>query len=79
MEKCSAASVKDTSSSTLLLIAAVIGLAMVAVAACLPLLMGITVVHFFRSHDDAVDSSIIFIRGTQVDNSHQHAPALLES
>ncbi len=51
---------------------------MVAIAACLPLLMGITLVHLFHSHDDAVDSSIIFIKGTQVDYSHEHASALLE-
>lgn len=77
MEKCSSDSVKDTSSLSLLLIAAaVIGLTTVAVAACLPLLMGITLVHVFRSHNDAVDSSII----TEVDDSHQHAnAALLES
>jgi hypothetical protein len=50
----------------LILIAVIItiGVTMFALAACLPLLMGITLVHAFRSHDDAVDSSIIFTQNT---------------
>jgi len=79
IEKCSSGLVRDTSSLTLLLLALiVIGMSMIAIAACLPLLMGITLVHLFRSHYDAVDSSIISIRGTQVDYSHEHATAFLE-
>ena len=38
---------------------------MVAAALCLPLLMGITLVHIFRSRDDAIDSSIISIKDAQ--------------
>jgi len=50
---------------------------MAAMAACLPLLMVITLAHVFRSHDDAVDASISI--GTQDLDSRQHATALKES
>lgn len=35
---------------------------MVAAVLCLPLLMGMRLVHVFRSHDDAIDSIIISSR-----------------
>lgn len=43
----------------------VVGVTMVAAALCLPLLMGITLVHIFRSRDDTIDSSIISIKDAQ--------------
>ena len=71
---------KDTPSLTLILIAIiVIGLTMAAAVLCLPLLMGITLVHHVnRSRDDAIDSSIISIRETQ-DLDLLNATALEES
>eukprot|EP00984_Skeletonema_dohrnii_P009672 scaffold3705_cov107-Skeletonema_dohrnii-CCMP3373.AAC.3 len=78
LEGCASTSVKETSSSTLILIAVIVfGLSMAAMAACLPLLMVITLAHVFRSHDDAVDTSISI--GTLDLDSRQHATALKES
>lgn len=79
MEGCASTSFEDTSSLMLILIAVIIiGLTIFALVACLPLLMGITLVHIFRSHDDAVDSSIIFTKtkDTQDLDPHQHITTL---
>lgn len=43
----------------------VVGVTMVAAALCLPLLMGITLVHIFISHDDTIDSSIMSVKDAQ--------------